>query len=297
MQGGGPAIRVSAKRTSTIRAVSDLFYAIWAAIDDRNLGLIAAGVAFYAIFAIFPAMAAMISIWGFFADPAVIHYYLDIAQELMPADAYNVLEDQFARLLRTNASTLTTTTAISLAVGFYSAHSGVSALITGLNTIHARSHRPGWSRLTASVTMTIGVIVLILTALATVVAVPTILAFVHVNAGWTTAILALLPYVVLYILVLTALGMFYKYAPNAPGERHGWVTEGAFVAALLWAAASIAFSIYLANFGTYNRIYGSIGAVIALLMWFYISAYIVLFGGVLNAELSRLRAERRRKGQ
>jgi membrane protein len=275
------------------RALADLSMAIWAAIDDRNLGLIAAGVAFYAVFAIFPAMAATIAIWGFFADPAVITAYLEIARDLMPADAYAVLEDQFARLLRTSSSTLTWTTAISLAVGFYSAHNGVAALINGLNTIHARSHRPGWSRLTASVSMTVALIVLILAALATVVAVPAVLSLAHVAASWTTRILAVMPYAVMFVVVLTVLGMFYRWAPNAPDERHGWLTAGAIVAATLWATASIAFSVYLANFATYNRIYGSIGAVIALLMWFYISAYVVLFGGVLNAEISRLRMQRR----
>lgn len=264
---------------------------VWQAMDDRNLGLIAAGVAFYSMLAVFPGMAATIAIWGFFADPTVMQGYLVLAKEFMPPQAYNILEDQFSRLLAANVSTLGWTTALSLAVGLYSAHSGVYALVTGLNAIHARTHREGIMRLVASVLLTLALIALILVALATVVLVPTILANVPLGRA-AGVIVAILPQSALFVVVLTVLGMFYRWAPNLPGERHGWITPGALVAATLWAITSVAFSVYLANFNTYNRIYGSIGAVIALLMWFYLSAYIVLFGGVLNAELARMRLAR-----
>ena len=280
-----------------LRKLTELTVAVMDAADERNLFLIAAGVAFYGMFAVFPGMAAVIALWGFFADPHAIEGYLDIARELMPADAYAVLEDQFARLMDANVSTLGWATAISLAVGLYAAHSGVSALITGLNTLHARIHRPTLARIGASTLMTLAVIALLLAALGIVVVVPVLLNFVPLGR-FEGIVLTFLPYVVLFLAVLTFLGLFYRWAPNQEwDERHGWMTPGAFVAALLWAGASVAFSIYLANFGTYNRIYGSIGAVIALMMWFYISAFIVLFGGVLNAELARLRPIWRRRDQ
>lgn len=277
-------------KASVVRSL-EIAGKVWQAMDDRNLGLIAAGVAFYSMLAVFPGMAATIAIWGFFADPNVMQGYLQLAREFMPAEAYAILEDQFSRLLAANVSTLGWTTAVSLAIGLYSAHSGVYALVTGLNAIHARAHREGIMRFVATVLLTLALIALILAALMTVVVVPTIVAFVPLGrmAG---VIITLLPQAALFVVVLTVLGMFYRWAPNLPGERHGWFTPGAFVAASLWAITSIAFSLYLANFGTYNRIYGSIGAVIALLMWFYLSAYIVLFGGVLNAELARMRLAR-----
>lgn len=264
---------------------------VWQAMDDRNLGLIAAGVAFYSMLAVFPGMAATIAIWGFFADPALMQELLKFTHEFMPQEAYAILQDQFTRLSETNVSTLGWTTGISLAVGLYSAHSGVYALVTGLNAIHARAHPEGIMRFVATILMTLALIALALAALMTVVLVPTILTFVPLG-GSTGFMVTVIPHAVLFLVVLTVLGMFYRWAPNLPGERHGWITPGAFVAATLWAITSVAFSVYLANFGTYNRIYGSIGAVIALLMWFYLSAYIVLFGGVLNAELASMRLKR-----
>jgi membrane protein len=136
--------------------------------------------------------------------------------------------------------------------------------------------------------MTMGLIALALGALATIVAVPLMLNFLPFDAT-KAVVLRYLPWSVMFLVVLLVLGLFYRWAPNTHGKRQRWITPGSFLAALFWAAASMAFSVYLANFGSYNRIYGSIGAVIALLMWIYISVYIVLLGAVINAERDRMR--------
>ncbi|WP_347311723.1 YihY/virulence factor BrkB family protein [Defluviimonas sp. SAOS-178_SWC] len=261
--------------------------AVWHAMDERNLGLIAAGVAFYTMFAIFPGMAATIAIWGFFADPVVMRDYLDQIHGLIPDAAYGVIENQLTTLLATNSSTLGWTTAVSLAVALYSVHNGVAALVTGLNAIHARRHRPGLMRILGSILLTMTLIALVLSALVVVVLVPILLNVIPLGPA-EGFILRYLPWVVMFLVLMIVLGLFYRWGPNMEDERHSWLTPGAILAALLWAGASMAFSAYLTNFGSYNRIYGSIGAVIALLMWLYISAYIVLFGAVLNAERERL---------
>lgn len=261
--------------------------AVWNAMDERNLGLIAAGVAFYTMFAIFPGMAATIAIWGFFADPAVMIDYLDQIHGVIPDAAYGVIEAQLATLLATTTSTLGWTTALSLAVALYSVHNGVAALVTGLNAIHARRHRPGLMRIAGSILLTLVLIALMLLALSVVVITPILLNFLTLGPA-EGFILRYLPWVVMFLVLMIVLGLFYRWGPNMEDERHSWLTPGAVLAALLWAVASMAFSAYLTNFGSYNRIYGSIGAVIALLMWLYISAYIVLLGAVLNAERERL---------
>ena len=261
--------------------------AVWNAMDERNLGLIAAGVAFYTMFAIFPGMAATIAIWGFFADPAVMHDYLDQIHGVIPDAAFGVIEEQLTTLLSTNTSTLGWTTVLSFAVALYSVHNGVAALVTGLNAIHARRHRPGLMRIVGSILLTTTLIALVLSALVVVVVVPIVLNVVTLGPA-EGFILRYLPWVVMFLVLMIVLGLFYRWGPNMEDERHSWLTPGAVLAALLWAVASMAFSAYLTNFGSYNRIYGSIGAVIALLMWLYISAYIVLFGAVLNAERERL---------
>lgn len=266
--------------------MASLARSVWHASDDRHLGLIAAGVAFYTMLAIFPGMAATIAIWGFFADPVVMRDYLSQVRDLIPDAAYSIIQAQLNALLAANSSTLGWATAVSLAVALYSVHSGVSALITGLNAIHASRRRSGIMRLVGSVLLTFALMGLFLTALSTVVILPIALNFLPLGplAGY---ILSILPWLVMFAVVLVVLGLFYRWGPNMD-DRHAWITPGAVLAALLWAAASMAFSVYLANFGAYNRVYGSIGAVIALLMWLYISAYIVLLGAAINAERARL---------
>ncbi len=267
-----------------------LIIAVWYATDERHIGVIAAGVAFYGMFAVFPGMAAMIAIWGFFSDPSVIPNYMSAVHEVIPAAAYDVLETQLVALLKADSHTLGWTTALSLLVALYSIHAGVAALISALNAINGHRPRSGLRRFVGSVLMTFATLGLAITALATVVVVPIALNFVNVGQA-EALILKVLPWIVLILVLLVFLGMVYRWGPNRDGARFAWLTPGSLLAVALWAIASIAFSVYLGNFGSYNRIYGSIGAVIALLMWFYISAYIVLLGAVLNAESARLRAD------
>lgn len=278
-------------------SIRALAHAVWNALDERNLGLISAGVAFYGFFSIFPGMAATIAIWGFFADPSIMREYIDVAKEFIPGDGYALLENQLAALLTANAGTHGWATAFSLGLALYSVRSGVGALITGLNAVHSRSHQPALWRFLGSLAMSLALIALVLSALATIVIVTAMMTYLAVSASSQSLVLTALPLVVMTVVGLVALGIFYRYGPNQPEARHAWVTPGALLASALWALSSAAFSIYLANYPSYNRIYGSIGAVIALLMWFYISAYIVLLGGVVNAEIARLRWEMRARAR
>lgn len=267
-----------------------LAVAVWWALDERHLGLIAAGVAFYSMFAIFPGMAATIAIWGIFADPSVVESYLTAVHGLIPDDAYSLIATQLRALLSTHASGWHWATLLPLAIALYSVHSAVSALISGLNAVQHRRHRAGLMRLGGSLALTLALLLLIIAALGLVVAIPIALSLVQFGPAEAT-ILRFLPWLILFLVVKVTLGMFYRWGSTMGdvSRRHGWVSTGSLVAAFLWAAVSFAFSLYLENFGSYNRIYGSIGAVIALMMWLYLSAYIVLFGAVLNAEIERLR--------
>ena len=266
-----------------------LFVGVWNASGDRHVGVIAAGVAFYGMFAVFPGMAATIAIWSIFADPAVIQSYLSEIRDVMPSAAFDVLQTQLTALLSAKPGTLGWATAISLGVAFYSVHNGVAALISALDAISGYRSRSAFRKLAGSVLLTFAILGLAILALATVVIVPVVLGFFPIGIG-EVLILRVLPWAVLIFVLMIFLGMMYRWGPNAQGARLPWFTPGSFLAAGLWAAASIAFSVYLANFGNYNRIYGSIGAVIALLMWFYISGYIVLLGAILNAEIVRQRS-------
>jgi membrane protein len=263
-----------------------LALAVWLALDQRNLGLIAAGVAFYSMFAIFPGMAATIAIWGSFSDPTVVQGYLEAIHGLIPDDAYSLLADQLNALVASHTTGWGWATIVPLAISLYSVHSAVSALISGLNAVQDRPHREGLLRYGASIGLTLVLLLLVFCALLLVVSIPLALNLLDPGPMKAT-ILRFLPWIVLFLVVKATLGLLYRWGATAHGTRHGWVSTGSMVAALLWAATSFAFSLYLENFGSYNRIYGSIGAVIALMMWLYLSAYIVLFGAVLNAEIAR----------
>lgn len=263
---------------------------IWNALSERHIGLIAAGVAFFAFFAVFPAAAALIAFWGLWADPVVIESQLEILEEFVPQEALDLLASQIDRLVEANESTLGWTTAISMLITLWSARLGVGALMQGLNAAHGAANRGGVWHLAAALALTLTLMGVAIVALASIVVLPVILAFIPLG-GFAGTVVEIGRWAVAISVVVLGTSLVYRYGPNRR-RRPAWFSIGLGVAVMLWAAASAGFSWFLTNFGNYNEIYGSIGAVIALLMWFYISAYAILLGAVLNAEVE---AERRRQ--
>jgi len=283
------------KPQTTIRARRPTEYGIsvwWrvtkrvaAGADSRNLSLVAAGVAFFALLSVFPAIAAMIALWGFVADPQVIAGQLELVRRLLPAEAFGILENQVRALIRSNDSTLQFTSFVSILLAVWTARNGVAALIRGLNSVYGEKHRPSAvGRYAAALGLTVLLIAVALAAVGAVVIVPMMLALVQIPAQIEIVITAL-KWIILLGLVLLSIGVLYRFGPNRRGALVRWITPGALFALITWAAGSVAFSIYLRNFGSFNEVYGSIGAVIALLLWFYLSAYVLLLGAQLNAEL------------
>ncbi len=260
--------------------------AIWYASGDRDLSLIAAGVAFYAMLATFPGAAALIAIWGFMSDPALIEVQLQPLSRFLPKEAFQLINGQVHALIAANQSTWKWTTALSLVVALWSARAGVGAMIHGLDMIHGTTLRGGLGQTLAAMLLTLAMIGVAVVALSAVVVAPILLALVPLGP-WTVWVVTALKWVTAVIVVLLGMTVLYRYGPNREAERAVWVSPGMVLALALWAGTSVAFSYYLSNFGSYNQIYGSIGAGIALLMWFYISAYAVLLGAALNAELER----------
>lgn len=252
-------------------------------IQRRHLGLVSAGVAFFAMLAIFPAVAAVIALFGYFTDPLLIQNQLELLSDFIPTDAYILLRDQVLRLVRTNDSTLGWTSVISIVAALWSARRGVAALIQGLNAIYATQSRGGVRDMVVALVMTGAMVIVAMVALAALVVIPIIMAFFPLG-GFYGILLEMLRWAAALGVLVVGLALFYRYGPNRDQAGRGrWLSPGLALAVVLWAAASVAFSVFLANFGNYNEVYGSIGAVVALLMWFYISAYVVLLGGVLNS--------------
>lgn len=268
--------------------------AVWARVGDGHFGLIAAGVAFYAMFAVFPGLAAAVALWGLVADPGVIAGYLDVAERFLPPDAAALIHDQVMGLITTPSTTLGWATLLSFAIALYSARNGVSALVQGLDVVHRAKPRRWLRGLAVDFILTFALIGALFVALVTVIVVPILLAYVQIGTfeAWLTKVL---PWGAMFLFVLTCLAILYRYGPNVGnGFRSPWISAGVLVAALGWAGVSIGFSVYLSNFNSYNAIYGSIGAVIILMVWLYLSVWAVLLGGAVNAELDARRRFRRR---
>ncbi|MEI4485401.1 YihY/virulence factor BrkB family protein [Frigidibacter sp. MR17.14] len=253
-------------------------------MDERNLGLVAAGVAFYAMFAIFPALAAVVSVWSWLAaDPDVLESYLQVARGFIPDVAFGLIAGQVSALVDASAqSGIGWRTFLSLLIALWSTRAGLASVVQGINAIHGYPNHKLSKQFILPMILTLTVLGMAIAALATVVVLPLLLHVLPLGPI-EGRIIGGIPWVITFLLLLITIAMVYRYGPNTRRAlRAGWLTPGAGLAALLWAAASMAFSIYLSNFGTYNRIYGSLGAGIALLMWFYLSAYAVLLGAALN---------------
>lgn len=280
--------------TSRLRELWDAFGRAMQELNERNIGLIAAGVAFWGMFGMFPAIAAMIALWGFFADPLVIDELLGVLQELLPPDAYRLIDRQVIRLADANTSTLGWTTVASTGIALWSARAATEALIRGLNAVYRRSNRIGVRQWIAPIVLTLGMFGVALVALTSVVLTPIILSLLPPGT-WTQTLLSWSRWGIAAVVMVFGLGIVYRYGPNRDGFRRGpWLTPGVFVALGIWIAASWLFSLYIQNFNRYNEVYGTLGAAVILLLWLYISAYAVLLGGAVNAKLER-NARRRRE--
>lgn len=269
--------------------------AVHARMARGRFGLIAAGVAFFAIFAVFPGLAASVAVWSLVADPAVIAPWLEGAEGFLPEEAAALLRDQIVALLATPRATLGWATALSIGVALLSARAGVSALVGALEAVHRTRPRPFLWRWMVDILLTCALILALCAALATSILLPLLLGFLPLG-GVEAWLLSILPRLGLFLLVLACLAILYRFGPNrAPGRRPR-IALGVGVAAVGWAAVSYGFSAYLASFGTYNRVYGSIGAVAALLMWLYLSVWSVLLGAAVNAERARISARSDARG-
>ena len=255
---------------------------IWYLTDRTHLSLIAAGVAFYAAFSIFPGIAALIALFGLVADPIVVETELDLLRQVIPADAFVLLADQVDRLLGAEATTLGWTTALSVAIALWSARAGVSALVQGLNAIYAIPNRGGLRHLGFSLLITVILVCMAIMAMLIVFVAPILLAFLPLDRG-TAEMLTILRWVTALLLMLAGLWLLYRFGPNRRLQRAIFMTPGALIVIVLWLGASAGLSFYMSNFPSYNQIYGSIGAVVALLLWLYVSAYLMLLGAAFNA--------------
>jgi membrane protein len=252
--------------------------------DDRLLTE-AAGVTFFTLLAVFPAMTALVSLYGLFADPAAIAQHLETLGNVIPSGGMQILEEQVHRLTAKGHTTLGLSALLGLVVALWSANSGMKALCDALNVAYAEEERRGFLRRTLiTLALTVGGILFMLLAMAAVLVLPVVLNFVGLGP-MADLLLRILRWPLLLLAVIFLLACIYRFGPSREQAKWRWVSWGSAVAAAVWLLGSAAFSWYVANFGSYNETYGSLGAAIGFMTWIWLSSTIVLVGAELNAEL------------
>lgn len=255
-------------------------------LKNDYLGLIAAGVAFYFLLAAFPAMAALISVYGLFADPAEITKHLDLLSNFMPPESLAILSDQALKIVEAGKPALNLSLLISLLLTLYSATKGVGALIKGLNIAYnTREHRNFFKHMMTAYSLTFILVMHMIFSLILIAVLPAVMQLVSIPGSWAE-ILLLLRWPMLFFAALLGLQVLYNYGPcRSPHRRMRWISAGSVTATLGWVAVSAMFSLFVSNFGKYNEAYGSLGAVVVLMLWFWLSAMMILFGAEINVSL------------
>lgn len=244
----------------------------------------AAGVAFFAFMAMFPAMIAAITLYGLVANPEQIRSQAQTVADAMPADARNLLLSQFDSLSKTSSSSLGLGLVISLALALWSASGGVGNLMSAVNVVYDEKETRGFlERKGLALGLTVGAIVFGLLGLGLVAVAPAVFDALNLSAIGRL-LLELARWLLVIVVVVAGLAVVYRVAPDRDAPRFSWVSRGAIVATAIWVIASVAFSLYVDNFSSYSKTYGSLAAVVVLLLWLWITCYIVLLGAEINAE-------------
>ncbi|MEM7219849.1 MAG: YihY/virulence factor BrkB family protein [Pseudomonadota bacterium] len=250
-----------------------------------NLTLIAAGMAFYAMLSVAPALAFIISLYGLLVSPEQLQAQMLVLSSYLPGDAQVLVQDQLAELVTTQTRNLGWSLGVSATISLWSASRAMKSLFMGLNAVYDEIETRPWIIVMGqSLLFTLIGIVVLLLVISTMAILPALLAYLPLNEAGEV-LFHTSSFLIVSGVVLGGLAVLYRFGPSRTRPRWRWVAVGALVAWLAWGLASAGLSWYVGNFDSYQRTYGALGAVAILLMWFFVSAYAVLIGGELNAEL------------
>ncbi|QJR81208.1 YihY/virulence factor BrkB family protein [Alteromonas pelagimontana] len=264
---------------------------VYTKMQQHNLSLIAAGVAFYFLLAIFPLLAGIISLYGLLVSPDELQDHMTLLINVVPADSRYIIENQLESLINNSNVALSSGFIISLILTLWSSSKGANALITACNITYNETHSRSFLKaILARMVLTACIIIVVITSLIFITVLPQLLSWLTGNwlsddaARWIT-------WPVLMLVFNAGLATLYRYGPHRAPAKWTWVTPGSLLATVVWVIGSLAFSFYLAEFATYNKTYGSVGGIVILLMWLYLSAYIILLGAEFNSAME-LQTER-----
>lgn len=263
----------------------DVFWRVVAEISEDRIMLIAAGATFYLLLALFPALAAFVSIYGVVADPQTIADHISFLGGVLPSGGVELIQSQLESLVSQDAGSLSFGFLAGLALALWSANSGIKTLFDAMNIVYEEDEKRGFIKLNLiSLTFTLGAIVIGILFIISVGVVPAVLAFLRLDR-WAELLISILRWPVMLVAVAFAITLIYRFGPSRRKAQWRWLAWGAGISTAVWIAASIGFSFYLENFADYNATYGTLGAVIGFMVWTWISVMILLAGAELNAEL------------
>ncbi|NBJ10658.1 YihY/virulence factor BrkB family protein [Microvirga arsenatis] len=273
------------------RGWKDILWRMLWSIPENRIMSTSGGVAFFALLAVFPAVATIVSLYGLFADTSTIRDHLSLLAGILPGGVLELIGEQISLIIAQDSDTLSLAFVVGFLVALWSANSGVAALFDALNVVYGEKEKRSLLRFyTTTFLITLGMAGIVILAISAVVATPVVLTFM----GFVTPagrLLSILRWPTLLVVVFAWLAVIYRYGPSRQDAKWGWVTWGSAMAAMLWLAASMLFSWYVANFDSYNKTYGSLGAGVGFMIWIWLSVVIVLLGAELNAEMEHQTAK------
>jgi len=279
------------------RGWKDIAWRTWGEISDQNIFLIAGGVTYAVLLALFPGLAALVSLYGLVFDTAQIEKQIAALSGVLPAQTRELLSQELHSLVASSNGALGFAAIIALLLAVWSASRGMSGLITAINIAYEEKERRSFLKFNLiALGLTLGLVISGVIAIGLIAVLPAAVQLLAVGSA-TKWLLLLVQWPLLIVLVMGGLAVLYRFGPDRDKPRWRWVSPGAIAATVLWIIGSAGFTVYVANFNSYDKTYGSLGGVVVLLTWLYLSALMVLLGAAINAQAERQTREDSTEGE
>jgi membrane protein len=265
----------------------DILVRSWGEVSENNIFLVAGGVTYAVLLALFPALAALVAIYGLLLDPSQVERQVAALSNILPQETTQMIGDELHKLVTASSGSLSISAGVALVLALWSASRGMSGLITALDIAYEEKETRGFFKLNLlAIVLTVGMLIGGTLIIALVGVLPAALQIIGLEKS-TRWLLLVLEWPLLIIVVMTGLAVLYRYAPDRHPPRWRWVSPGTIVATFLWLLGSVAFTVYVTHFNSYDKTYGSLGGVVVMLTWLYLSAFVALLGAVINAQSER----------
>lgn len=281
----GRGRKANAPHEIPLKGWRDVAFRLWTSVGDDRITLIAAGATFFLLLALFPAMTAFVSLYGFVSDPATVADHVAFLAGFMPQGGVDLIRTQLTALATARSGALSFAFLFGLLVAIWSANSGIKSLFEGMNIAYREREKRSFLQLNLrSLGFTLGALVIGILMIVSVGVVPAALAFLQLE-GWSEIIVRYTRWPFMLVIVWAGITALYRFGPSRQNAKLRWISWGAGLSTIVWVIASWGFSYYLENFADYGATYGTLGAVIGFMVWTWISVTILLVGAELNAEL------------